>query len=523
MGRRILLTLCLIGSGFFAQGQKEDPQLFFRGNGEKILAPDSVFAALKHAYNIAVRQNDTQKTMDIQREMGLICLDLGHLAQAIDYFQNAKRTAYSINDLNREALLSNDLGNVYYRSRLRTAAKKEHDEALALFQQARNNSGLGQTHGYIGHYYEKSGSYDSALLFQSKALSLYENIGDTVGMATIYENLGSIYEDRMQYDRALQFFKRAVEAYTLSPGKYPGIPSINNIGDIYRKTGQYDSARYWSHIALAMSIQAGNVYEQASAYKDLGETFHLLNENDSAFTYMKMSRKMLLNIYTAQNSQQTNFLNILYENEKRDQALQMLEKSKKISRILYVAIGTGVVLLVVIFYLVYSRQKMKIHKVEEEAAQNEAQNKMQQLQIDQKTKELANHTIAVVQRNQFLDDLKDTLATMVKDDKRDQKRQMQSLIQKINQNSQYESQWQEFNRIFEEVHPSFFQKINRMFPDLSSNDIKLLALHKMKMESKEMSLILGISTESLRVSRYRLRKKMGLGDGVSLSNYLQET
>lgn len=485
--------------------------------------PDSVFSQLKIQYDKAIKAGDTRTAIDAQRKMGLVCFNLGHLAQATDLLQNARMSAENSHDLDMQARLSNDLGQIYFRSRQTAAVvKKEHDAALSLFQKTGNNIGLAETYGYIGHYYEKQQRYDTALFYQKKALQLYDRTDDKAGKATIYENLGSIYEDKEQYDKALLYFKKVVELYDQSPEIAPVIASVNNIGDVYRKTGRYDSAIHWGREALHMSLETNNIYEQASVLKDLGETYHLMGKNDSAFVYMKLSRKMLLGIYSQQNNQQTNFLNVLYENEKRDQAIAVFERSKKLSRILYVAIGIAVLLLIVVFYLVYSRQRIKIQQVQEKSARNEEQNKIQQEQIEQKTKELANHTIAVVQRNQFLEDLKDSLAVMVKDDRRDQKRQMQSLVQKINQNTQYENQWQDFNRIFEEVHPSFFQKINELFPDLSSNDIKLLALHKMKMESKEMALILGISPESLRVSRYRLRKKMNLAEGVNLANYLQE-
>lgn len=506
----------------YAQAQTDDFSQFQLRKGGDFLAPDSLFSQLKIQYEQAIEQKDLPKSIQVQRKMGTVCLDLGHLAQALDYFQNAQKTATNIQNKNLEAELSNDIGNLYFRNKLKDAAKREYDRALSLFLVTKNASGIAATYGYIGHYFEKQQSYDTALFYQNEALQQYQKSQDRVGIAHIYENLGSIYEDLAQYDKALLLFQNVVAIYDRQKQRDQAVETINNIGDIYRKTGKYDSAIHWSQMALEISMRTGNVYEQASAHKDLGETYHLLNQNDSAFYYMKMSRKELLNIYSVQNNQQTNFLNILYESEKKDQALAILEKSKKINRIFYVAIGIGVLLLIAIFLVVYFRQKFKIQQAKEESIRQEEQSRQQQLQLEQKTKELANHTIAVVQRNQFLEDLKEALATMAKDDRRDQKKQMQSLVQKINQNAQYENQWQEFNRIFEEVHPSFFQKINTLFPELSSNDIKLLALHKMKMESKEMALILGISPESLRVSRYRLRKKMGLDEGVNLSNYLQE-
>lgn len=92
---------------------------------------------------------------------------------------------------------------------------------------------------------------------------------------------------------------------------------------------------------------------------------------------------------------------------------------------------------------------------------------------------------------------------------------------KINQNVNHEKQWKEFTGIFEQVHQVFFDKLNALYSDLTTNDIKLLALHKMNMDSKDMATILGISPDSLRVARYRLRKKLNIPEGDTLNTFVQ--
>jgi len=43
----------------------------------------------------------------------------------------------------------------------------------------------------------------------------------------------------------------------------------------------------------------------------------------------------------------------------------------------------------------------------------------------------------------------------------------------------------------------------------------------MNMPSGDTATLLGISADSLRVSRYRLRKKLGLAEGESLTAFMQ--
>lgn len=70
-----------------------------------------------------------------------------------------------------------------------------------------------------------------------------------------------------------------------------------------------------------------------------------------------------------------------------------------------------------------------------------------------------------------------------------------------------EDDWKEFKQMFSEVYPKFFEQLHIDYPGLSQGEVRLLALCKLQLSSREMTNMLGISIESLRKSRYRLRKK----------------
>jgi len=76
-----------------------------------------------------------------------------------------------------------------------------------------------------------------------------------------------------------------------------------------------------------------------------------------------------------------------------------------------------------------------------------------------------------------------------------------------------EDDWLAFKKLFEKVWPGFFINLQDQYGDLTPAEQRLIALNKLAISSKEMANMLGISVDSLRKSRYRLRKKypeMGL-------------
>lgn len=138
-------------------------------------------------------------------------------------------------------------------------------------------------------------------------------------------------------------------------------------------------------------------------------------------------------------------------------------------------------------------------------------------QLVVKGRELSTHTLNLIKNKQFLEQLRIDLLAMVKDERRDQKKQIQQLVQEIDNSFGEEQHWKEFAQAFEQVHQQFFEKLKSHSADLTAADLRLIALMKMNLNSAEIAVMLGISTDSLRVARYRLRKKLQMEQGDNLT------
>lgn len=98
---------------------------------------------------------------------------------------------------------------------------------------------------------------------------------------------------------------------------------------------------------------------------------------------------------------------------------------------------------------------------------------------------------------------------------------MQQLIHLINLNFNHDQYWNEFQETFGQVHQQFFDNLKKYNEDLTGNDLRLLSLIKLNLASGDIATLLGISPDSLRVSRYRLKKKLSLETGDSLTAFVQ--
>lgn len=63
---------------------------------------------------------------------------------------------------------------------------------------------------------------------------------------------------------------------------------------------------------------------------------------------------------------------------------------------------------------------------------------------------------------------------------------------------------------FEKIYPNFSQSLKKINPNISENELKLCALIRLNLSSKEIGQLLNITQDSVNKARYRLRKKLGL-------------
>jgi DNA-binding CsgD family transcriptional regulator len=80
--------------------------------------------------------------------------------------------------------------------------------------------------------------------------------------------------------------------------------------------------------------------------------------------------------------------------------------------------------------------------------------------------------------------------------------------------------WNEFEFRFKCIYGTFYSKLLEKYPDLTPNEIKLATLLRLNLSSKQISAITGQSPETIKMGRYRLRKKMNIPTNENLIAFL---
>ncbi|MCR9252425.1 MAG: hypothetical protein NXI20_18530 [bacterium] len=135
--------------------------------------------------------------------------------------------------------------------------------------------------------------------------------------------------------------------------------------------------------------------------------------------------------------------------------------------------------------------------------------------IETRNRKLLSSNIELTKRMEEL--------TIIKNEVNDTelRKKLERLIE--NQDSEHtSSNWEAFMSIFEQIHPSFFHRIMQEYPQLTQNDLRYAAYVKMGFSSKEIASILNVQVDSLKNTRYRIRKKAGLDSSIKVNDFLMK-
>ena len=227
-----------------------------------------------------------------------------------------------------------------------------------------------------------------------------------------------------------------------------------------------------------------------------------------------------------------------YESEKQAKeiavqksAILALEAQNDRERNRKVVAFLGLLALGILSLWIINRQRLKIRKDAEIRQQEQralnAEKAAAALEKEQlaaellfKQKELTSHALHLIQKNELLEELKGRLDSMKKHATSPNVKEIARMDHLIDFDRYQDEDWQNFKSYFNQVHPNFETKLKADHPDMTVNDIKLAALIRMNLTTKQIATINNVSILAVKKARYRLRKKLNISEDESLEDLL---
>ncbi|MFK7773096.1 MAG: triple tyrosine motif-containing protein [Saprospiraceae bacterium] len=142
--------------------------------------------------------------------------------------------------------------------------------------------------------------------------------------------------------------------------------------------------------------------------------------------------------------------------------------------------------------------------------------------VKNKNSRLASATMHLVQKSEILMKIKNDLTNIQSKAEPEVKKKIKQITRAIESDIQLDNNWEQFETYFDQVHENFFKRLRSKYPELTPKDQKLCAYLRMNLTTKEIAPLLNISVRGVEISRYRLRKKLGLNSEVNLVGFILE-
>ena len=332
--------------------------------------------------------------------------------------------------------------------------------------------------------------------------------------ARAYNLLGNAYMELAQYPKGLQSLTKSLEIFNQMQNPTEIHSTYVSLGLIYNKMEQPKLAISYLDKAITISDSLKTTPQASKAYFARHQSFRQLKDHYRALEDFEVYNKLNDSIFSTKKSQQIEEMRAIFELEKKEQQiaqqeteLVLYEQKEKVSRLQKWLLSSGLGLSVLVFGLGFYglRQKIKRNKLEKEKIDAE---------LAFKKKELTTHALHLAKKNETLENLK----LKAKELKEKEKGGLgyQQLISAINFDLKDDNNWENFARYFEEVHKDFNLDIIKKYPEVTPSELRLMALLKMNLSSKEIANILNISNAGVKKARNRLRKKLNIAPEDSL-------
>jgi tetratricopeptide (TPR) repeat protein/DNA-binding CsgD family transcriptional regulator len=473
------------------------------------------------ALELARRMEAKEKEAFSNRVLGVAYWALGDYLLATQYMLNALELYQQLDDTYGIGSMYMNIGLVHSDHGSREEAKAHFSSGLKIFKELNIRRSEATSYTKLANELTMQDSFDLARSYLHQAIDLHREEGFKYGLAEAYNRLAIVYQQQDEFDASLDYFHRSIEI-SREINDFEGLAKgYTDMAFTRLEMGDFATAQTNFGKSIDIASEIGSKKWKLKAYRGLAETYERMNEIDSALIYSKKHQELEDSIL---NEQKVLAMANLYEEHRNKRRLEDLEISKakiqllereaetRSMLILILSLGTLFALAAVFLAIRYYRLRTVQKDMHIENIKLKERELRRDLELSQR--ELTSYALNFLQKNEFINDLKKELQGAKPTS------EILRIRQLLNQANTLDKDWDNFRIQFEKVHGSFGTELLETHPDLTPHELRHCSLIRINLNIKECASILGISPDSAKTSRYRIRKKLKIDTEDSIYDYL---
>lgn len=364
----------------------------------------------------------------------------------------------------------------------------------------------------LGIIYTDWEKHEKAIESFKKLLALVDKKKDTVITIITYSNIGMAYLSLSEDEMARTYLDKAYQLKLSQKHKSYGYSALLSLAKMELKENNLELAQTRTQEAVTImrnynipTLEAWQSYygTQASILKAKGN-YKL------ALTFMDSSSLFKDSILKLRNSANLTNIQTQLTAERYLNNIRLLEQEKNTQTMLRnIILGVAFVIIVVILWL-WNKTRL-INKRKQQLLLDEKQQAVQRLHDFSRDMKAKNKLIEKLKQPS-----EEQTSTLNKRDNAPNE-VIQTLQQSI---ILTDEDWSNFKKLLDLAYPQFLNNVRITYPDLTTSEVRLMALIKLNLNINEMANMLGILPQSVRKTRQRLLKKLQIENANQLPQLL---
>ena len=435
-------------------------------------------------------------------------------------------------------------GQVYlFTDYVRAARYTEATAHLLEAESLANASGKPGWQGWIAHrrgiLNARLGDKREAIVHYKRAVALCRAGGDSLCVAESLEQIGAMHSVLDEFEEAYRYFKMAIPMLEKYATEASLAGTLSNFGGLLTRDGRPAEAIPYFERSIAIYRKTGPLLEEMQSWNNLGEAYYEIGNLDKSFEIFyhcievnkaqQFSRSLIYNysglakLYVAKGDLDNTvlYLNNYYDlrdslvgaethKEIADLELKYASQQKELelqkSRI---ALGEaqrklergGLIFLLVLLLVAFGLWRWRM----------QARTARRELTLNREN--LENLTRILLEKNARLSALEDQNLPASESGIFEENLYDQRILTN--------EDWVSFKVYFERAYPGYLQRLRAAHPLITDAEERLFLFIKLNLTTREAASILGISAESVKKTRQRLRQRLNLAQEAVLEAYVR--
>jgi len=453
--------------------------------------------------------------------LGNVSFSQGLFPIAVNYFEKYIELQHEFDNSIPIAFAQVNLGAINIKIHQFEQAEKYFLGALESLRQAESadpskSFDKESIHIYnnLGIIYQRGKDVNKAIEYYNKGIELAEKTSEESEIfAMLFNNLSSVLLDMNKTTEALSPMEEALKIRLKNKDRAGEASSYKMIARYHTILNNNQEAREYLNKAFSIAKEIGNNSLKAEICNDIFNNYQLLNQSDSALKYHILLMELNDIMNKDEALKELTRIELTAQFEQQDLIRQANQKRKELRYFIAgLVLFLTVVILTLLYFLLWGRMKrLKLEKKNVQLVSKNLELEKTTLgqELEIRNKELTTNVMYQIQQNELVNEITQKLQNFSKTLRKEDQHLILGFVSGLKK-TRNTAVWNEFEVRFQQVHNEYYDKLNLINPDLTTNDRRLCAFLRLNMSTKEIASITGQSIRSIEVARTRLRRKLNL-------------